>query len=331
MCSATGGSKKVNSSSKMNEKTSDFGKKDDISKIGGVSSNNETAKKIGRLESKEIFSSVKINNFPDALEDEDLELLKKKFNLSSARRIHSNSGRIIPIAFANTTSENALTLSNSKSNPFLGYNLSFEILVEDNMIYPHCNVCHQWGHWQSSCSGTKVCGICGDDDCQALLNSSRCEHSAFCINCGGPHPSFSRKCRIFREYRDLFKPKTFQQKSFSAAAIPDRMMSDGEIIKTIQSTMAKELTEIREQLLQQSLYFSSFFNSCIGSTTTSTSTPVSKKRSSSVKVVAPVKVGKMMRGKLTSRENEDTIPSGEVPVQRMSSGVGGNPSTSSTS
>ncbi|KAI0990668.1 hypothetical protein GJ496_006442 [Pomphorhynchus laevis] len=45
MCSATGGSKKVNSSSKMNEKTSDFGKKDDISKIGGVSSNNETAKK----------------------------------------------------------------------------------------------------------------------------------------------------------------------------------------------------------------------------------------------------------------------------------------------
>ncbi|KAI0978725.1 hypothetical protein GJ496_000255 [Pomphorhynchus laevis] len=45
MCSATGGSKKVNSSSKMNEKTSDFGKKGDISKIGGVSSNNETAKK----------------------------------------------------------------------------------------------------------------------------------------------------------------------------------------------------------------------------------------------------------------------------------------------
>ncbi|KAI0979063.1 hypothetical protein GJ496_008699 [Pomphorhynchus laevis] len=45
MCSATGGSKKVNCSSKMNEKTSDFGKKDDISKIGGVSSNNETAKK----------------------------------------------------------------------------------------------------------------------------------------------------------------------------------------------------------------------------------------------------------------------------------------------
>ncbi|KAI0987813.1 hypothetical protein GJ496_003613 [Pomphorhynchus laevis] len=45
MCSAIGGSKKVNSSSKMNEKTSDFGKKDDISKIGGVSSNNETAKK----------------------------------------------------------------------------------------------------------------------------------------------------------------------------------------------------------------------------------------------------------------------------------------------
>ncbi|KAI0984562.1 hypothetical protein GJ496_011914 [Pomphorhynchus laevis] len=54
MCSAIGGSKKVNSSSKMNEKTSDFGKKDDISKIGGVSSNNETAKKKQKSDTNEV-------------------------------------------------------------------------------------------------------------------------------------------------------------------------------------------------------------------------------------------------------------------------------------
>ncbi|KAI0989649.1 hypothetical protein GJ496_004787 [Pomphorhynchus laevis] len=71
MCSAIGGSKKVNSSSKMNEKTSDFGKKDDISKIGGVSSNNETAKK----STIKAFRCVPHHNTKDVM-DVSQQLLK---------------------------------------------------------------------------------------------------------------------------------------------------------------------------------------------------------------------------------------------------------------
>lgn len=60
-----------------------------------------------------------------------------------------------------------------------------------------CYRCQVYGHRQADCRADPKCLICGKLDCPVATSQDRtlrCPNSPGCVNCGGSHPSMSRKC-----------------------------------------------------------------------------------------------------------------------------------------
>ena len=76
-----------------------------------------------------------------------------------------------------------------------------------------CFKCHKFGHGKDKCRRTKaVCGRCGKEH----ADQHQCTFAAYCINCKGDHPTFSKPCPKFLEEQAILRYKaehggTFQQ------------------------------------------------------------------------------------------------------------------------
>ena len=76
-----------------------------------------------------------------------------------------------------------------------------------------CFKCHKFGHGEDKCRRTNaVCGHCGKE----YADHHQCTAAAYCINCKGDHPAYSKQCPKFLEEQAILRYRaehggTFQQ------------------------------------------------------------------------------------------------------------------------
>ena len=76
-----------------------------------------------------------------------------------------------------------------------------------------CFKCQRFGHGANTCrSVINICGKCGK-----TAHDGDCVSGAFCINCGGPHPSFIRACPSYKKEQEILAYKVKNNVSFSEA------------------------------------------------------------------------------------------------------------------
>lgn len=77
-----------------------------------------------------------------------------------------------------------------------------------------CFRCQRYGRGSLSCRGKATCARCGSTDHAAENCSS---DTAKCVNCGGPHPTYSRTCPLWKQEKDVIALKTKENISFPEA------------------------------------------------------------------------------------------------------------------
>ena len=161
----------------------------------------------GTLLQKFISSTIKLDGVEPAWDVNEREAFKKKYKLNHINFLKSKAdGNEINIAFAKTSKANADILSTQKYISHLGVAINCSFIDTDDMVYPHCQTCHRWGHWGANCQLVMRCPTCNDqhDEGKCL----RIKGDAICCNCGEKHPAFARKCKFFKEYKNRhIKPR----------------------------------------------------------------------------------------------------------------------------
>ncbi|GAB0096479.1 hypothetical protein DMENIID0001_120020 [Sergentomyia squamirostris] len=78
-----------------------------------------------------------------------------------------------------------------------------------------CARCHKIGHTRKRCDSNKnkeICGICSEEP----HGENPCT-SAKCVNCGGPHPSFSKTCPRYLDEREVNAIRTTMRIPYNLA------------------------------------------------------------------------------------------------------------------
>lgn len=76
-----------------------------------------------------------------------------------------------------------------------------------------CFNCKRFGHGRSSCNRNTVCARCGRE-CHSDVD---CQEQVHCVNCSGPHPSFSKECSEWIKQKTIIEIKTERNVSFNEA------------------------------------------------------------------------------------------------------------------
>ena len=90
--------------------------------------------------------------------------------------------------------------------------VNVEVYVPNPLRCYHCQV---FGHHESSCNRQKVCANCGED--KHCSDDRNCDKTAKCVNCSGPHPTFSRDCPTWHKEKEILKIKYTRNLSFFEA------------------------------------------------------------------------------------------------------------------
>ncbi|KAL7672660.1 hypothetical protein ACOME3_007543 [Neoechinorhynchus agilis] len=71
---------------------------------------------------------------------------------------------------------------------------------QDDYIFPHCNLCHIWGHWAKQCpnSETPRCCYCAETGHSAQNCPSKSVKR--CVNCNGQNSVFYNGCLEFKKH-----------------------------------------------------------------------------------------------------------------------------------
>ena len=77
-----------------------------------------------------------------------------------------------------------------------------------------CFKCQKFGHHESDCKNTKVCGKCSSKDDNH--NEFSCTIIK-CANCGKDHPAFSNQCEIWKKEKDIIRIKTVNKITYPEA------------------------------------------------------------------------------------------------------------------
>ena len=148
---------------------------------------------------------IKHYDFQDCTEEEFVDEFP---DVIHALRIHVRKGDVrIP------TNTIVLTFDCPKSPTSLraGYLI---VPVRPYVPFPmRCFKCHKFGHGKDKCRrANAVCGRCGKEH----ADQHQCTAAAYCINCKGDHPTFSKQCPKFLEEKATLRYRaehggTFQQ------------------------------------------------------------------------------------------------------------------------
>ncbi|KAL7673909.1 hypothetical protein ACOME3_000187 [Neoechinorhynchus agilis] len=92
---------------------------------------------------------------------------------------------------------------------------------QDDYIFPHCNLCHKWGHWVQHCPNpdSPKCVHCAETGHSA----QNCPNKSIkrCVNCNGQHSVFYKGCPEFKKYWNWAQNgQPFAKKSDSAGWRP---------------------------------------------------------------------------------------------------------------
>ena len=75
-----------------------------------------------------------------------------------------------------------------------------------------CFKCQTFGYTQEHCISQAICVSCGEN-----THSPPCKSSCHCVNCNGPHSSYSRDCPKFQIEREIQKFRATAKVSFPEA------------------------------------------------------------------------------------------------------------------
>ena len=90
--------------------------------------------------------------------------------------------------------------------------VNVEVYVPNPLRCYHCQV---FGHHESRCNRQKLCANCGED--KHCSDDRNCDKTAKCVNCSGPHPTFSRDCPTWHKEKEILKIKYTRNLSFFEA------------------------------------------------------------------------------------------------------------------
>lgn len=76
-----------------------------------------------------------------------------------------------------------------------------------------CRKCQLFGHTKNKCSNEAACDVCSIKD----VHNLPCGNTKQCVNCGGSHSSFDRKCEVFIKEAEVMFLKTTQRISYFEA------------------------------------------------------------------------------------------------------------------
>lgn len=160
-------------------------------------------------------------------EDELKEWLASQ-GVTSVKKITSrNSGtpKVLPLFFATFHGDTLPTYVT------IGFErCRVEPFIPDPL---RCFKCQGFGHHKNSCRKNEICSTCASPD-HTSNRETPCTKSAQCANCNGNHPSYSKKCPIYVQekqvqeirvknnvsYPEARKILGSPQKTYAAAATP---------------------------------------------------------------------------------------------------------------
>lgn len=104
-----------------------------------------------------------------------------------------------------------------------------------------CFSCQKFGHMKTSCRGVAMCGRCAEKD----HYPDPCTKAVKCINCGGEHVSWSKRCPEYMAEFEVQKIKVYEKVSFAEAKriFIERM---GQSRRTFADTLRQQETPVKE-------------------------------------------------------------------------------------
>ncbi|KAL7667348.1 hypothetical protein ACOME3_010835 [Neoechinorhynchus agilis] len=124
-------------------------------------------------------------------------------SLSSPGTIKGKTGKTIPVGVVETDTDHMDTLC-SRKWIFQCMEISFSknSNTDSNLVYPQCNICLQWEHWNQKCPNKiqKCCFRAEEHHMSTCTNKT-----SKCANCGGSHRSYYKGCPCFKAYVDAWK------------------------------------------------------------------------------------------------------------------------------
>lgn len=73
-----------------------------------------------------------------------------------------------------------------------------------------CFSCQRFRHSSKTCCGKQTCATCGE---AAPHPAEPCEEPPCCVNCGGPHATYSRTCAKWNQEKDIISLKVMENMS----------------------------------------------------------------------------------------------------------------------
>lgn len=74
-----------------------------------------------------------------------------------------------------------------------------------------CRSCYRFRHTRANCQ-TVACGVCAEEH-----SEGPCRNAPKCVNCAGPHPAFSRNCKIYMREKAIEKIRETEKVSYDRA------------------------------------------------------------------------------------------------------------------
>lgn len=114
-----------------------------------------------------------------------------------------------------------------------------------------CRKCQVFGHSKNRCQNDSKCDICTLTEEHPIP----CVNDKKCVNCGGAHPSFDRKCKVYIKEAEIMYIKTMEKVSyFEAKRRYDASLKDNmSFAQTVVSNLSAPLPNTEIELLKKSI------------------------------------------------------------------------------
>ena len=110
-----------------------------------------------------------------------------------------------------------------------------------------CFKCQGYGHTSLSCRGKKKCAKCGE------LYHENCNNPSKCLNCGGAHTAFDKKCPKWITEKEIAKVRVLQDIPETQARAQVRFREESRTLSYAGAVRGQSELEVRKFQQQVSL------------------------------------------------------------------------------
>lgn len=114
-----------------------------------------------------------------------------------------------------------------------------------------CRKCQVFGHSKNRCQNTQSCDICSLSDDHPLP----CVNEKKCVNCGGSHPSFDKKCNVYIKEAEIMYIKTMEKVSYFEAKrrYVANLKNEMSFAQAVSSNLSASLPNAEIESLKKSI------------------------------------------------------------------------------